>query len=140
MELKWNETYGIFVQVYIQSQMSSRCPQENRLDGEIDYLWNLIQFSKRSYNKLKQSVHCEVGLKVKNSDGRDTGALQHKVWKPGRLQLAKNDDNEAYEQQQTKFWDPGRHELKIPDQVVMFSFYFRSLMQEHQLSSQGTKG
>jgi len=44
---------------------------------------------------------------VKNVEGKDCGALQHKVWKLGRLQPNRDEDSEAYGQQQTKVWDPG---------------------------------
>ena len=65
MRTRWNETHGFFVQEYIQSQISSRCLQQDRLDGEIDELWNLMQLYKKSYNMVKQIVHCEMGLNVK---------------------------------------------------------------------------
>ena len=65
MRTRWNETHGFFVQEYIQSQISSRCLQQDRLDGEIDELWNLMQLYKKSYNMVKQTVHCEMGLNVK---------------------------------------------------------------------------
>ena len=67
-----------------------------------------MQFPKKSYSRIKQAPHYKVELKVNNDEGKGSGALQHKVWKTGRLQPRRNDDSEAYEHQQTKFWDPGR--------------------------------
>ena len=81
-----------------------------------------MQFPKRSYNRVKQATHCEVVLKVKNYEGRNGGALQYKVWKPGRLQLARNDDSKAYGQLQEKVWNPGRQGLQMHDQEVLILF------------------
>ena len=92
MEIWPNESYSVLVKEQIQSQMGSRCPQENKLDGEIDKLWKLIQFSKISYNRVKQTPHWEIGLKVKNYEGRSSGPLQYKVWKSGMLQPTRNDE------------------------------------------------
>ena len=44
---------------------------------------------------------------MKNSEGRDSGALQYKAWKLGRLQLKDDEDNAAYGQQQNIVWDLG---------------------------------
>jgi hypothetical protein len=92
---------------------------------------NLMQIPKESYSRVKKVIHCEDDWKVKNNEGKDSGALQHKVWKPGRLQLKNDEDNAAYGQQQTRVWDPGKMKMKAHDQVIMSSFYFGSLMQEH---------
>ena len=90
-----------------------------------------MQFAKKSYSRVKQGNKCEVRWRVKNDEGKDSGVLQHKVWKLGRLQPKKNEDSEAYGQQQTKVWDPGRCGIKMHNQEIMSSFYFGSLMQEH---------
>ena len=38
-----------------------------------------------------------------------SGALQHKIWKPGRLKsTVKYEHSTAYGQMQNKVWDPGR--------------------------------
>ena len=68
---------------------------------------------------------------MKNSEGRDSGALQHKVWKPGRLQPTRYDNSKAFGQLQTKVWDLGRQRLKVHDEEFMISFYTGSLMQDH---------
>ena len=81
-----------------------------------------MQLSKKSYNRVKQTVHCEIGSNVKNFEGKDSVTFQHKVWNPGRLQLIRNDDSKAQGQLQTKVWDPGRQRLKLHDQEVMISF------------------
>ena len=74
-----------------------------------------MHFLKKSYDIMKQTVRCKVGLKVKNCEGRDIGALHHKVWKPGRLKPIINDDSKDQGQFQTKVWDPGRQRLKVHD-------------------------
>jgi len=59
---------------------------------------------------MKEEFHCKEDWKVQNSEGEDNGALQYKVWKPGRLQLKNDEDKTAYGQQQTQVWDPGKDE------------------------------
>jgi hypothetical protein len=49
---------------------------------------------------------------VKKREGRDSGALQHKVWKPRRLQLKNDEDNATYGQQQTKVRDPRKMNIE----------------------------
>jgi len=66
-----------------------------------------MRVPKKNYSRAKQVIHCKVEWWVKNVEVKDNGALQHKVWKPGRLQQKRDEDSEAYGQQQTKFWDPG---------------------------------
>ena len=90
-----------------------------------------MKIPKKSYSRVKQADHCKVEWRVKNDEGKDSGILQHKVWKLGRLQPKKNEYSEAYGQQQTKVWDPGRCGIKMHNQEIMSSFYFGSLMQEH---------
>ena len=82
------------------------------LDDEIAELWELMQISKSSYRKEKKTVHCLIGLKMNNYEGKDSGELQYKVWNTGRLQLVINDDSEVLGQLQTKVSDPGRHMTK----------------------------
>ena len=86
--------------------------QKIELEKTIDEQWNLMQIPKESYSKMKKVIHCEIAWRMKNSEGRDSGALQHKVWKPGRLQLKNDKDNEAYGQQQTKVWDLGKMKIE----------------------------
>ena len=45
---------------------------------------------------MKKAVHCGIVWKVKNNEGRRSGVLQYKVWKPGRLKLKNGEDNAAY--------------------------------------------
>lgn len=69
--------------MHLQSDENKSCfPQKTELQSEIDELRELMQFSKRSYSRVILIVHFEIGLKVKNYEGRDNGALQHKVWDP----------------------------------------------------------
>ena len=93
--------------------------QKTKLKDVIDELWKLMKIPKKSYNRVKQADHCRVEWRVRNEEGKDTGVLQHKVWKPERLHPKKNEDGEAYGQQQTRVWDPGRQELQMHDQEVM---------------------
>ena len=78
MGTRWNDTYGVFVQEYIQSQISSSCLEEDKLDGEIDELWNLMQLYKKSYNRVKEIVHCQIGFNVKTVEHYNTrsGSLE----------------------------------------------------------------
>ena len=57
-----------------------------------------MQIPKKSYNRMKKEFHRGIIWKVKNDEGKDSGVLQHKVWKPGRLQPKKNEDSGAYGQ------------------------------------------
>ena len=123
----------------IAKKNKSFLQQQTELKGSIDELWKLMQIPKKSYNRVKQEYHCKVEWRVKNDEGKDSGVQQHKVWKPGRLQLARNNDSKAFQRLQTKVWDPGRQKLEMHDQEVMILFYFWSLMQEHQLSRPATK-
>ena len=68
---------------------------------------------------------------MKNDEEKISGALQYKVWNPGRLQPTRKNDSKGQGQLQTKVWDPGKHKLKTHDQVVMIYFYFGSPMQAH---------
>ena len=53
----------------------------------------------------EKTVHYGVDWEVKNSEGKDSGVLEHKVWNPGRMQLKNDKDNVAYGQ-------PGRMQLR----------------------------
>ena len=72
---------------------------------------------------------------MQNFEGRDSGALQHKVWNLGSLYPIRNDDRKDQGQLQTKVLDLGRQILKVHDQEVMNYFYFGILMQGHFLST-----
>ena len=63
----------------------------------MDELWELLQIPKENYSRAKGEVHCEDDWKVKNSEGNGSGALQYKVWKPGRLHPTRNDYRKAFE-------------------------------------------
>ena len=67
-----------------------------------------MKIPKKIYSRVKQAYHCKVEWRVKNDEGKDSGILQHKVWKLGRLQPKKNEDSEAYGQKQKNVWDIGR--------------------------------
>ena len=112
MEIRWNENYGVLVKEQIQSQMGKISLQRDRLDDEIKKLWNLMHLCKRRYNKVRKIVQCEFGLKVNNSEGKNNGELQHKVWNPRRVQPVRCDDSKDFGQLQTKFWDPGKIEAE----------------------------
>jgi hypothetical protein len=49
------------------------------LEKAIDELWGLMQISKKRYNRMKKAFHCGDYWRVKNSEGKDSGALQHKT-------------------------------------------------------------
>ena len=61
-----------------------------------------MKIPKKSYSRVKHIDHYKVEWNVENEEGKDSGVLQHKVWKPRRLQSNKNEDGEAYGQQQTR--------------------------------------
>ena len=52
-----------------------------------------------------KTVHYGVDWEVKNSEGKDSGVLEHKVWNPRRMQLKNDKDNVAYGQ-------PGRMQIR----------------------------
>ena len=60
---------------------------------------------KKSYKRMIKTVHYGVDWEVKNSEGKDSGVLEHKVWNLGRMQLNNDKDNVAYGQ-------PGRMQLR----------------------------
>ena len=62
---------------------------------------------------MRETVHYGDGWKVKNSEGKDNGVLQHKVWKPGRLQPKKTEDSGASGKKQTKVWNLGKETAKL---------------------------
>ena len=78
------------------------------MEKVIEDIWKLMQIPKESYNQMKQVVYYEDDWEVKNNEGKVNGALQHIVWKPGRLQLKNDGVDAAYGQHQTKVWDPGK--------------------------------
>ena len=69
-----------------------RLQQKTELQEAIDELWNLMQIPKMSCSKIKKEIHGGIVWKVKNNEGRDSGALQYKLWRPGRLQLTNGED------------------------------------------------
>ena len=48
---------------------------------------------------------------------RASGALQHKIWKPGELKMTKT---EQHDEMQNKVWDPGMLKIEGYDQEVIF--------------------
>ena len=83
---------------------------------------------KDNYNRAKGTIHCGDDWEVKNIEGKDSGKLQKKVWKLGRLHLARNNDSKSFERLQTKVLDPKIQKPKMHDQEVMIFFYFASMM------------
>ena len=59
-------------------------------------------------------------MTVKDCKGRAGGALQHKIWKPGRQQQMRTTvkQSTSTEGLQNKIWDP-RGDIQTYDQVVM---------------------
>ena len=51
---------------------------------------------KKSYNRMIKTIHYGVDWEVNNSEGKDSGVLEHKVWNLGRMQLNNDKDNVAY--------------------------------------------
>lgn len=78
------------------------------MEKAIDELLKLLQIPKENYSRVKQVIHCEDHWRVKNDKGKDNGSLQYKVWKHGRLQLKRHENNAAYGHQRTRVWDPRR--------------------------------
>ena len=62
------------VQEQIQPQMGNKCPKENRLDDEVDELWNLMKFFRKIYIIVNQVAHCDIGLNMNNYGGKYSGA------------------------------------------------------------------
>ena len=44
---------------------------------------------------------------VAECESIESGKIQNKVWKLGKVQLKNDEDNAAYGQQQNRVWDPG---------------------------------
>ena len=59
-------------------------------------------------------------MTVKDCKSRAAGALQHKIWKPGRQQQITTTVKQltSTERLQNKIWDPGGN-IQTYDQVVM---------------------
>ena len=58
-----------------------------------------------------------------------SGAMQHKVWRPGEQQQTTT--TTAKDILQNKVWDPGGQILEVRDLEIMIILYLGSLMQEH---------
>jgi hypothetical protein len=74
------------VKIEFESREAEEDEQQTELEKTIEDIWKLMQMPKKIYNKMREAVHCKDDWGVKNSEGEDSGALQYKVWKPGRLQ------------------------------------------------------
>ena len=58
-----------------------------------------------------------------DGDGRRkaSGALQHKIWKPGEMKMKKTEQHDDMDDQlQNKVWDPGILKIEGYDQEVIF--------------------
>ena len=66
---------------------------KTELEKAINELWELMQVPKKIYSRMIKTVHCGVDWEVKNSEGKDSGVLEHKVWNLGRMQLKNDKDN-----------------------------------------------
>ena len=103
-----------------QSRDGNNQQTEDILDREIELIRRLmiktsqrktVARKKRSDNKRKT---------VADLEGKACGALQHKIWKPGRLQQITIVVKQltSKERLQNKIWDPGGN-IQTYDQVVM---------------------
>ena len=43
-----------------------------------------------------KTVHYGVDWEVKNSEGKDSGVLEHKVWNSGRMELKNDKENSSW--------------------------------------------
>ena len=51
-----------------------------------------------------------------------SGALQHKIWKPGELNMTKTEQHDEMDDQlHSKVWDPGILNIEGYDQELIFS-------------------
>ena len=93
---------------------------EDILDKEIEMIRRLmIKTSQRkTAERKKRSDNKRVT--VKDCKSRAGGALQHKIWKPGRQQQMTTavKQSTSTEDLQNKIWDPGG-DIQTYDQVVM---------------------
>ena len=86
---EWNE--NVYVCIYEEEDQqqvnnsSSLFHPKIELDKEVDELRKLMHVFKRSYIRVKWKINCAIGLTVRNCEGKASGVLQHKIWKPGRL-------------------------------------------------------
>ena len=76
---RWNKDFCILVsdgKVHLPSDEGKSCSlHEIELQDEVDELWDFMQIPKKIYSRVKKLVHYEVELKVKNDEGKDSGAL-----------------------------------------------------------------
>ena len=86
--------------------------QKTELQEVLDELWELMQIPEKNYSRVKQLIHCGGVWRMKNNEGKDSGALQDKVWNLGRLQSKGNEHNPAYGQHQTRVWDLGKMNIE----------------------------
>lgn len=111
-----------------QSNKTKICYQQRiELQEAIDEPWDLTQVPRKRYNRAKLGIHCKVGWRVNNVEGKESGAQQHKVWKPRRLQPKRDEANEAYGQQETKFLDPGGFPFNLWRHVIRRSWMLSTL-------------
>jgi len=62
---------------------------------------------------MREAVHCKDDWEVQNSEDEDNGALQYKVWKPGRLQLKSDEvDKDNVDNDKLKFGIPEGMKIK----------------------------
>jgi len=100
------------------------------LDREIESIIKLMMKVSRKRSATRKKREDNKRKTTKDSKSIASGALQHKIWRPGEKQhtTAKINDN-----LQNKMWDPGRQRFKTHDLEIMIIFYLGSLMQEYRL-------
>jgi hypothetical protein len=95
---------------------------KDRLDIEIELIRMLmVKMSQRRHAEERNIYINRASGKQGNNmkqvtredfQRKSSGALQHKMWKPGELQSTttrQHDNNEASGELQHKIWDPGGH-------------------------------
>ena len=114
---------------------------KDRMDMEIEELSMLMVKMSQRRHEEGMKIYISRANKQKNNRRQMTkeycrikssGALQHKVWKPGELRMTKKKEHdEMNDQLQSKIWDPGILNMEVYDQGFIFLFFLGSLMQEH---------
>lgn len=97
-----------------QSRDGNNQQTEDILDKEIELIRRLmVKTSQRKTTERKKKSD-NKRMTVKDCKSRASGALQHKIWKPGRQQQMTTAVKQSTNTKglQNKIWDPGIHKSK----------------------------
>ena len=102
--------------------------RENILDKEIELMRRMMMKVSWKRPATVKQRRSSKRKKTKDCESIASGAMQHKVWRPGEQQKTTTTTKDTL---QNKVWDPGGHRSEAHDQEIMIIFNLESLMQEH---------